>query len=161
MNLIACINDNWAIGYKNQLLYNIPQDMQYFKSKTLNTTVVMGKNTYNSLRIKPLPNRINIVLSSSMADQKGIIVCHNVGEVFAKLTQTDPHNVYIIGGESVYSAFLGNCNRAYITKVRGTCQADAYFPNLDSLPNWHLVETSQTFTHLGLEYTFNTYEKLT
>lgn len=161
MNLIACVNKNWAIGYNGNLLYHIPKDMDYFKSKTMNKTVIMGKNTYQSLKIKPLPNRLNIVLSSSLqSSDNNTLICNNIQKLYDTILNIPHENIFIIGGEKVYKTFIDKCSTAYITKVYDTCISDTFFPsNLDMNYNWKLVEESQIFKYKNLEYSFNVYKK--
>lgn len=159
MNIISCVSSNWAIGYNNHLLYNIPNDMEFFKSKTLNKTVIMGSNTYKSLRVKPLPNRNNIVLSKS-SNFKDVLVCKNIHEVHKNIMDIPTDDIFIIGGESVYKSFIDDCSVAFITKVFDVPIADTFFPlDLDEASNWKLVETSKTFECNNLRYNFNTYIK--
>jgi dihydrofolate reductase len=163
MNLIVCVNEVWAIGDGNRLMYNIPQDMQYFKTKTFNKVVIMGRKTYQSLRVKPLPNRYNVVLSSSLElTGESLTVCRNVQEVYEVIEKFPTDDVFIIGGAEVYRTFLDVCTTAYVTKVYDHRSADVYFPlNLDSSPNWSLCEKSQTYTFDGLNYSFNVYRRTT
>jgi len=159
MNIISCVSSNWAIGNNNHLLYNIPSDMEYFKSMTLNRTVIMGRHTYESLKIKPLPNRNNVVLSSS-CKYDGISICRNIEEVYRLIANIPTDDVFIIGGEDVYKSFIDDCSTAYITKVLDIRNADTFFPiNLDDSNNWHLVQQSKIFEHNGLNYSFNVYRK--
>jgi dihydrofolate reductase len=158
MQLIACVSSDWAIGYQGELLYNIPQDMQYFKTITTNKTVVMGRKTYESLRVKPLPHRNNIVLSSTMPPNDTILVCNDLQSLELSLSSVPPNDVFVIGGETIYSLLLDRCSTAYITKVKGSRSADTFFPlNLDTAKGWLLKECSPTYTYNGLEYSFNTY----
>ena len=86
MNLIVAVSGDFAIGKDNDLLFNLPSDLKYFKEKTINKVVVMGERTYMSLPKRPLKNRINIVLSSNpefVAD--GAKVVHSLEELFLEL----------------------------------------------------------------------------
>lgn len=160
MNIIACINNNWAIGYNNTLLYNIPNDMEYFKSKTFNKTVIMGKNTYLSLKVRPLPNRNNIVLSSSLYDNS-VTICRSIKDIYNSIADIPTNDVFIIGGELIYKTFINHCSTAYITKVRDYSLADTFFPlNLDTSNNWILMDTSKIFKYNNIEYSFNIYKNL-
>jgi len=159
MNIIACVNQDWAIGYKNNLLYNIPKDMEYFKSITLNKTVIMGRKTYQSLKIKPLPNRYNIVLSKTF-QAEDVTICQDILSVYQSIKDIPPNDIFIIGGEKVYKSFIDDCSTAYITKVYDDGSiADTFFPiNLDISNEWSLVEQSQIFKHENIQYSFNIYK---
>lgn len=160
MNIIACVNQEWAIGYKNSLLYSIPKDMEYFKSMTLNKTVIMGRKTYQSLRIKPLPNRYNIVISKTF-DLQNITICQDISSVYQSIKNIPSNDIFIIGGEKIYKSFIDDCSTAYITKVYNDVSiADKFFPiNLDISNEWELLETSEIFCYNNLKYSFNTYKK--
>ncbi len=80
ISLIACVNKNRGLGYKNRLLYSIPEDMKFFRETTKNSVVIMGKNTFLSIG-KPLPNRTNIVITRDKNFKaNGIVICHNIDE---------------------------------------------------------------------------------
>lgn len=158
MKLICAVSNDWAIGYKQNLLYNIPQDMQYFKSVTMGKTVIMGANTFNSLRVKPLPNRTNVVLSNSISTYHDTTVCNSVSSLKMAIKDIPTDDIIVIGGQSVYSLLLSKCSTAYITKVYSSTLADAYFPvNLDRCNSWRLIERSELYIHNGISYNFNTY----
>ena len=75
MNLIVAVTNNYAIGKNNSLLFHLPTDLKFFKEKTLNKVVVMGRKTYESLPIRPLPKRTTIVLTAnkSFKDDRVIV----------------------------------------------------------------------------------------
>ena len=160
MNLIVCMNQNLGIGLNGNLLYNIPQDMEYFKSKTTGKTVIMGRKTYQSLRIKPLPNRRNIVLSKS-ENIPNVEVCKSKQDVLNLISDIPTSDIYIIGGSNVYKSFIDVVKVAYVTKIYDTSLADTFFPiNFDTLPNWILAEKSKIYSHNGLKYSFNVYKNI-
>lgn len=125
ISLIACVDDNYAIGYKNELLFHIPDDLRRFKSLTMGKTIIMGRKTYESIG-KPLPGRQNIVLTSSEIPE--VQTAKNIEEA-VKLSEND---IFIIGGSSIYKQFLPYANDIYLTEVLGKAEnADAYFPKFD------------------------------
>lgn len=161
MNLIAAVDANWGIGLKNKLLVSIPEDMKFFRETTTGKVVVMGRKTLESFPGgRPLPNRTNIVLTRD-ADYavNGAIVVHDMDELHAELAKYPSEDIYVIGGESVYRALLDECDVAHITKINYSFEADAYFPNLDELPEWQIVADSDEQTYFDLEYYFYLYEK--
>ena len=163
--LIAAVDKNWAIGYKNELLFRIKADLQLnFKAKTLGQVVVMGRNTFESLPgKKPLQGRVNIVLSHSMppVDQEGLIICPSLAELCGILREFPQRKVFIAGGASIYSQLLPYCSIAYITKVMASKTADKYLLNLDRESEWRLVESGSEQVHDGnLRFFFTTYENL-
>lgn len=161
MNLIAAVDSNWAIGYKNQLLVRIPEDQKWFRETTTGKVVIMGRKTLESFPNKaPLKNRLNIVLTSDMNyEASGAIVVHSVSEAIEAAKEYTDEDIYVIGGESVYRQFLPLCNVAHITKIDYAYQADAYFPDLDKDKSWKITETSEERTYFDLLYEFVKYEK--
>ena len=138
-SIIVAVGKNNEIGRKNELLVHLPNDMKRFKELTLDTTVVMGENTYHSLQVKPLPKRRNIVLSFDKKQQfSGCEMAYSLDDVL-KMVKEDK-NVFIIGGASVYQQFLPLVSKLYLTKINATfADADAFFPKIDFL-QWNLIE---------------------
>ena len=162
MNLIAAVDVNWAIGYKNKLLVSIPDDMKFFRQTTTGKVVVMGRKTLESFpNGQPLKNRVNIVLTSDKNYKvKDAIVVHDLDELHKELEQYNSEDVYVIGGESIYRQLLDECNVAHITKIDYAYDADAYFPNLDEKEEWQITEDSDEQTYFDLEYSFVKYERV-
>lgn len=159
MKLIAAVDKHWAIGCRGRLLADIPADKQFFRQETMGKVVVMGRKTLESLPGgMPLPGRRNVVLSRNPGCQvKGADVCRSVEEVLALLKDTDPDNIYIIGGESIYRQFLPHCSTAYVTWIDYTYDADTFFPNLDTLDGWELETEGEEQTYFNLIYEFRRY----
>ncbi len=162
MNLIAAVDRNWAIGLKNRLLTSIPNDMKFFRETTTGHVVVMGRKTLESFPgQRPLPNRVNIVLTSKEDYKAGkdALVVHSLEELREELKKYPSEDIYVIGGESIYKSLVDECDRAYITKIDYEFEADAYFPSLDEKPEWEISYESEEETCFDLEYHFLTYEK--
>jgi dihydrofolate reductase len=139
LSIIVAVGENNEIGRKNELLVHLPNDMKRFKELTLDTTVVMGENTYHSLQVKPLPKRRNIVLSFDKKQQfQGCEMAYSLDDVL-ELVKEDK-TVFIIGGASVYRQFLPLASKLCITKINAAfADADAFFPKID-FSQWKLVE---------------------
>lgn len=161
MNIIAVVNSKWGIGANGKLLYHIPQDMSFFKQKTMGKTIVMGRKTFESLPGNHLlTGRKSIVLSKNTDFKpEGAEVFSSVDGLLKRLEKENSDNVFVIGGGEIYSALLPYCNRAYITKVQDHCYADVFMPDLDKNPHWEAV--AQTREFLGHKYLFSfvTYER--
>ena len=99
MNLIVAVDRNWAIGKDNKLLVSIPDDMKFFRETTTGKVVVMGRKTLESFpNSKPLPNRVNIVITRDMNyDAKGAVVVHSKEELDKELEKYNSDDIYIIG----------------------------------------------------------------
>lgn len=163
MNLIVCVDANWGIGYKNELLVRIPSDQKFFRETTTGKVVVMGRKTLESFPGgKPLKNRVNIVLTSSKSieSKDGEIYVNSVEECLNLLKEYNDEDVYIIGGSSIYKEFLPYCNKAYITKVDRVFSADSYFPNLDKDNEWKMVKESEEQTYFDNTFAFTEYERV-
>lgn len=162
INAIAAVSKNYGIGANGDLLYNIPEDKKFFRSMTKGRIVVMGRKTLESLPGgKPLPDRINIVLSSNksfMCD--GVTVCHSFDGLKEEIKKYPPEDVFVCGGADVYKLLLPLCGRAYITHIEDEKYADRFFPEIDKLPEWKLTEQTDIKEYNGLKYSFCTYEKI-
>lgn len=152
LSIIVAMGRNRAIGYRNKLLWNLPEDMQRFKRLTMGHSIVMGRKTYESLPHGALPGRRNLVVSRT---QKAI----PNAEVFSSLQNAlmscqDEDEVFVIGGATLYKEALPLCNTLYLTLVDDApTHADTFFPDYD-LQQWHEVDRE---THDG--FSFVTYEK--
>lgn len=162
MNLIAAVDENWAIGKNNQLLVRIPADQKFFREMTTGRVVVMGRKTLESFpNGQPLKNRTNIVLTHNKDYAvKDAVVVHSMDELHEELKKYDSDDVFVIGGEKIYEQLLDECDVAHITKIEYAYDADAYFPNLDENPDWELTGDSEEQTYFDLEFYFYRYEKV-
>ncbi len=161
MNLIAAVDKNWAIGCKNKLLVSIPADMKFFRETTVGKVVVMGRKTLESFpNGMPLKKRTNIVLTHDKTYKvPDAILVHSMEELHEELKKYPSEDIYVIGGETIYKQLLDECDVAHITKIDYAFEADAYFPNLDELPDWKITQDSEEQTYFDLEYYFYKYEK--
>lgn len=162
MNLIAAVDENWAIGKNNQLLVSIPADMKFFRTTTTGKVVVMGRKTLESFpNGLPLKNRTNIVLTHDRSYRvKDAIIVYSMDELWEELKKYDSDDIYVLGGESIYRQLVDACDVAHITKIDFAYDADAYFPNLDEKPDWELTADSEEQTYFDLIYHFLKYEKV-
>ena len=162
MNLIAAVDKNWAIGYKNELLVCIPEDQKWFRETTTGKAVIMGRKTLESFPNKsPLKNRLNVVITSDMNySVPGAVVVHSIDEAVEAVRNYADDDVYVIGGESIYRQMLPLCSTAHITKVDYAYQADAHFPDLDKEEGWKITETSDERTYFDIIYEFVKYERV-
>ena len=162
MNIIAAVDTNWAIGNKGGLLVSIPRDQKMFREMTMGKVIVYGRKTLNTFpQAQPLTGRTNIILSRDTSlEIRGAQVVHSIEELLEVLESYDSQDVYIVGGESVYEQMLPYCDTAHITKIDYNYQSDAYFPNLDMDPEWHITADSDELTYFDLEYTFTKYDSI-
>lgn len=161
MNIIAAVDNNWAIGYQNELLVRIPNDHKHFRMETQGKVVVLGRKTLETFpQGLPLAERTNIILSRDTSYRvKNAAVVHSIPQLLEMLSGYASEDIYIIGGESIYRQMLPYCDVAHITKIDHSYAADRYFPNLDELPGWRITQDSEEQTYFDLEYRFLKYEK--
>ena len=114
MTAIVCVDKNWAIGRDNALLFHISADLKHFRALTTGKTVVMGKNTLLSLPGgRPLPDRRNLVVSTTMAPREGVEVARSIEEAAALAGE----DAVLMGGAQLYRALLPRCERVLVTQV--------------------------------------------
>jgi dihydrofolate reductase len=181
--IIVAFCDNGGIGKGNSIPWRIPEDMKHFKEITTSApsgkrnAVIMGRKTWDSLppKCKPLPNRLNIVLSRSVDVIDvidGALVCPSMKKALEAvqavqtvqavqaLDTTHVHQVFIIGGYSVYleAMNMNICNKAYVTHVDGEYDCDAFFP-ID-LFNKKFVCEQESKERKGLQCRFALYKSI-
>ncbi len=131
INIIAAVAKNRAIGFQNKLIYWLPNDLKRFKALTTGNTIIMGRNTYLSLPKGALPNRRNVVLSTTVSRLPGCDVYPSLDEALKNCKPDE--QVYIIGGARVYEQALPLADRLCLTEVDDTpSEADAFFPDYSS-----------------------------
>lgn len=130
LSIIAALDRRRAIGYKNQLLFRLPDDLRRFKQLTTGHTVLMGRKTYDSLPKGALPNRRNIVLSRTVKELPGCEVFLDLAAALAACASDE--EVFVIGGAAVYAQALPLADRLLLTLVIDEApEADAFFPEID------------------------------
>lgn len=161
MRLIVAVDKNWGIGKNNDLLVSIPSDKKFFRQETTGKVVVMGRKTLESFPGGlPLKNRTNVVLTRNAGYRaKDTVIVHDIPELLEELKKYPSDAVYVVGGGTVYEELLPHCDEAYVTKIDFAYEADTYFPNLDQMPEWEMVEESEEQTYFDLEFTFTRYER--
>lgn len=126
INAIVAVDDKWGIGKENKLPWpHLSEDLKRFKTLTDGAMIVMGRNTWESLPKRPLPNRENIVISSSFTDD--FVVTGDAKLIITNLKQRTDNDIWIIGGEQIYKQLLPYCDSVYVTRVHGDFDCDAHF----------------------------------
>ena len=131
--LIAAIQQDRGIGYQGQLLYQLPEDMEHFKTLTSGHTVVMGRKTWESLppSVRPLPHRDNIVITRDTSyTAAGAVVVHR----FYQALEHASHDkkIFVIGGGEIYHQALSYADTLELTIIHGTQKADTFFPEFEN-----------------------------
>lgn len=160
MNIIVAVDENWGIGKDNNLLTHIPEDLKYFKEKTLGKVVVMGRKTFESLpNRKPLPDRVNIVLTTNLNYKIDCMICNNKKELLDRINEYEDNDIFIIGGEHIYKEFIDLCDTFFVTKIYKSFDADKFFVNLDEMDDLEIVWSSEIHSYRGLHYQFFEYRR--
>ncbi|MDF1758276.1 MAG: dihydrofolate reductase [Legionellaceae bacterium] len=128
ISLIVVMDKELGIGINNKLLCHLPADLKHFKKITLGKPIIMGYNTYLSIG-RPLPGRLNIVLTRQNREIEGVAIAHTMQEALS-LT-TDYEEVVIIGGEQIYKQSFAIAQRMYISIIDHVFKADAHFVKFD------------------------------
>ena len=133
--LIAAVSKDKVIGKQGGIPWKIKEDLSFFKEKTLNSPIIMGRATYNSIG-RPLPNRLNIVMTRSAKNTEGVTEVTSVEKAIeAASINRDSSRVYIIGGENIYKEFIPIAHKMIITEVNLHIEeGDAFFPD------WNISE---------------------
>jgi len=158
MKAIVVVDEKWGIGAKNDLLFNLKEDMRHFRELTAGKTVMMGYNTLLSFPGgKPLKNRVNIVLAPEGVEREDCTVVHTLPELAAAIAPLDQDDLFVIGGAMFYHTMLPFCDTVYVTKVSADGGAAVFFDNLDALDNWSLAEVGEPIEDNGQTIRFCTY----
>ena len=158
MELIVAVYDDWGIGAGGTQPVALSADRKFFRETTKGACVIAGRKTLGDFPGgKPLPNRVNVVISRGEVNMEGVIVCHSPEEA-AEVTKQYPR-VMVIGGGSIYRQMLPFCDTAYITKVHACPESDTFFPNLDEDPQWEIAEELLSGEEDGIRYEMCLYKR--
>lgn len=163
LSFIVAVADNNAIGRGNQLPWHLPNDLKFFKRTTMGKPVLMGRKSYESLG-KPLPGRLNIVISTQKDLQlpEGVLLYSDLQQGVERLQQENTDEGFIIGGGKIFEQAMTLVERMYITRIHTTvADADAFFPDIDHT-HWKLVweEPHEADEQHAYSYTFQRYERI-
>ena len=154
--IIACVNKSNSLGLNGELLYKIKKDLLNFKRMTTNNVVIMGKNTYDSLPIKPLKNRINIVITNKDGcDEKENLYFVNSVESAINLCERFflDKEIFIIGGGMIYKEFINLATEMRLTIVNDDTKGDTFFPKFNE-NEWYTYYETLEQTEGNLSFIF-------
>ncbi len=170
LSLVVAMSENGVIGRDGGLPWHIRSDLKKFKEITHSKPIIMGSTTWDSLPRKPLPGRLNLVLTRDLKfEAEGGIVCNTLHEALDIAREhavedgapaTDMPEICVIGGANVFEQVLPRANRLYVTEVQATIEGDTHFPAID--PAIWQVTSSETFDKAeGDDYgfVFKVYER--
>jgi len=158
MELIVAVYDDWGIGKDGTQPIALSADRKFFRETTRGAMVIAGRRTVADFPgQKPLPCRVNVVLTRQVDEIPGFTVCKSVEEAVA-LAKT-AQRAMVIGGGSIYKQMLPFCDKAYVTKVHVSPESDTFFPDLDADPHWILEQTLQAGEENGIGYEMLLYKR--
>ena len=159
MELIVAVYDDWGIGAGGTQPVALSADRKFFRETTRGAMVIVGRRTVEDFPgQKPLPGRVNVVLTRKGGELPGFTVCASPEEA-VKLSES-AERAMVIGGGSIYRQMLPLCDKAYVTKVHTTPVSDTFFPNLDADPQWKLAQILQSGEENGIAYEMCLYERV-
>ena len=158
LSTIACVGKNLELGYKNDLIWDIKEDLKYFKEKTWGHYVIMGRRTYESLP-KTLPNRKYVILcNDAEIDNDDAIIFKELDELL-KFVEITEEKFFVIGGGMIYKLMMPYVDNLLLTEVQGEFkEADTYFPEFDK-NEWNKVWESAEKDNIDVKYKYVEYER--
>jgi len=137
ISLIAAVDENRGLGKDNKLLCHLPADLQHFKSITMGKPIIMGYKTFQSIG-KPLPGRLNIVLSRQKREIDGVQVVSSLDTALELADNAS--EIMIIGGSDLFQQSINKADMIYLTQIHHTFEADVYFPQIDE-STWDCISS--------------------
>ena len=163
LHCIIAESKNNVIGINGDLPWKIKEDLKNFRKLTIDSIVIMGRKTYESLPVKKLDQRINVVLTRSGENKKiddELYFC-DIEECVKICEEHEDRKIFVIGGSEIYTMFLDDYKKIYMTKIDKELEGDTYNPITDEYleQNYDLIEESEEKESNGLFYKMNSYEK--
>jgi len=157
------VADDNVIGQDKTLPWHLPDDLKFFKYHTTGKPVIMGRKTFESIG-RPLPGRLNIIVSGNPLFEvpDGVLLFDNLEDAVASLKNTDPDEVFIIGGGILFDSCLPFIDRMYITRVHGRFpNGNVFFPSVDH-SHWKMIWEEKHYKDDKHQYdfTFQEFERL-
>lgn len=152
VNLIVATDIKRGIGKSGTIPWNVPEDLKFFKETTQYSCVIMGRKTWDSLPVKPLKTRINIVISSTLKVSHPEVIVVKSPQEALNATTTFLRDVYIIGGAEIYKWYLENTkmDRLYVTQIPKDYSCDTFLPEITE--NYKIFNSLDFATHKIITY---------
>lgn len=161
LKILVATDEKGVIGKNNTLIWHLPADLKRFKELTTGQVVVMGRKTYESIG-RPLPNRINIVITRQNDFQaEGVIIVHSLEEAILKAKSLHRGDTFIIGGAEIYNLALPLVDEIELTLLHDIFDGDAFFPKIDT-NIWKLVSSERGLTDEKnpYQYSFQSFKRI-
>lgn len=156
ISIIAAVSENNVIGKNGGMPWHLPDDLKNFKKITSGKTIIMGRRTWDSLPIKPLPNRKHIVLSSMFRDIPGVVTAKRIEDIVNNMSETEQN--FFIGGKMLYDLFIIKADNLYLTRVHNEFEGDTFFTHYLQMEQWELVNKEYHDVDEKHKYPFTFYE---
>ena len=149
MNAVAAMSVNRVIGCGGKLPWHLPEDFKFFRKLTLGNVVVMGRKTFESMG-KPLPGRINVIISRTMPETPGVIILRGIADLEAEKFDRE---IFVIGGAEIYAQTLPHCAELFLTVVTREVHGDVFFPPFEEY--FSLVSVIARFPEFEIQHLRN------
>jgi len=160
INIIVATSTNFVIGKNNELPWNLPKDMKYFKDITNGHSILMGRKCWESIpeKLRPLPNRKNYVLTrNSDYIANGATITNNLYDILEKYKSND-EKLFIIGGSELYKEAFKHSDKLYLTQIHANIDGDVYLDGL-VFKDWKYVHGGDLLEENGLKFRFEIYDR--
>ena len=155
ISLIAAASTNNIIGKNNELPWHLPVDLKYFKNTTWGMPIIMGRKTFESNGSKPLPGRINIIITKDKnLKAKSVVIVNNWNDAMFVAKDADCQEVFIIGGGVIFKEAINKADRIYMTRVHTIIDGDVFFPQIDE-KKWKRVSKRDCFADEKHKYNYS------
>lgn len=152
ISLIVAMASNRVIGLDGQMPWHLSADLQYFKKITLGSPILMGRKTFEAIG-RPLPGRENLIISRNLAYQQ--LGCRVFADIDAALDYAKQSvELFVIGGATLYEAFLPLADYVYLTQIHKSFVGDAYFPEID-LSNWREISHQDVVDDKRVDFAYS------
>ncbi|MFL2723228.1 MAG: dihydrofolate reductase [Gammaproteobacteria bacterium] len=154
---LVALSNNYVIGVNNDLPWKLKKDLQHFSAYTQNKAIVMGRKTFESIG-RPLPNRKNIVISSTLSSTNEIQIVNSLEQAIAEATDWNKENnlfeeVVLIGGGYIFKESINLVNKLVLTRVNCDIDGDVFYPNID-FTEWSMISNKSFKKDKENEYDF-------
>jgi dihydrofolate reductase len=165
VSLVVAVAEENAIGGNNSLLWHLPNDLRFFKNITWGMPIIMGRKTFISIAGKPLPGRINIVVTrqpSLIEETQNLWVVKSLEDAYKRAAETDCKEVFVIGGGEIYEQSIPTADKIYLTRVHGSFpEATVFFSKIDQ-DQFRLTSSAEMLQDEkhAYSYAFETWERV-
>jgi dihydrofolate reductase len=156
ITVIASMCEGGGLGLQGRLAWNLPEELNYFRQTTTDNIVVVGRATWDSLKVRPLPNRHNIVISKTLRELNGADVCRSIEDAILLAQKTAAgREVFVIGGASIYEQILRHrffrVDRLLLSLIPGSYCVDKWFPKI-AWGDWSLYKKRDFTTFVAYDF---------